>query len=449
MNTTSMTKAFYLLWTVVLVGFGLVFFFLWHNFSSSNQQSTISLDQLSLRQHQDSIQYRLSDGDWQTITTVSALTSKDGENGADGADGKDGTNGLDGTDGQDGSSGIDGVDGAQGVKGDTGATGATGQAGQDGQDGQDGADGISGTDGKDGTNGLDGTDGQDGTNGREIELQKDLYFIQWRYVGEPGWRNLIAYSEIKGDKGDKGDTGGQGPIGLTGPAGPSVWGGISGDISTQTDLQNMLDSKVGLTGNQTIAGTKTFSSALITPSGTNIGGVLYLTGTGFPEGVVSAPVGSKYIDTAVTNGAHEWMKKTGTGNTGWVVAVGDTGWRKISWWDVEDVVNGEPLPVAASTNGAPGFIAYRRLPDRVEFLAKRLTGAQSGQARMPIPVGFRSRNRQIYLPSSSSSTSYIGLLYGSIDLPSASVWETYVHWPTIDVWPTVLPGEVLECCGNS
>lgn len=262
-----MTKAFYLLWTVVLVGFGLVFFFLWHDFSSSNQQSTISLDQLSLRQHQDNIQYRLSDGDWQTITTVSALTSKDGENGADGADGKDGTNGL------------------------------------------------------------DGTDGQDGTNGREIELQKDLYFIQWRYVGEPGWRNLIAYSELKGDKGDKGDTGNQGPIGLTGSAGPSVWGGISGDISTQTDLQNILDSKVGLTGNQTIAGTKTFSSALITPSGTNIGGVLYLTGTGFPEGVVSAPVGSKYIDTAVTNGAHEWMKKTGTGNTGWVVTVGDTGGR--------------------------------------------------------------------------------------------------------------------------
>lgn len=444
-----MTKAFYLLWTVVLVGFGLVFFFLWHDFSSSNQQSTISLDQLSLRQHQDNIQYRLSDGDWQTITTVSALTSKDGENGADGADGKDGTNGLDGTDGQDGSSGIDGVDGAQGVKGDTGATGATGQAGQDGQDGQDGADGISGTDGKDGTNGLDGTDGQDGTNGREIELQKDLYFIQWRYVGEPGWRNLIAYSEIKGDKGDKGDTGGQGPIGLTGPAGPSVWGGISGDISTQTDLQNILDSKVGLTGNQTIAGTKTFSSALITPSGTNIGGVLYLTGTGFPEGVVSAPVGSKYIDTAVTNGAHEWMKKTGTGNTGWVVTVGDTGGVDIS---------------SLLTNGwirsGSGVLSIRRINNTVWIRSTSLAldgvtnPASSSFFIDNVPNGWRWSRR-----NESSSTigvadgwipanlfaieAYFAAGKSRLGLPVGNRYEFEIAYLTLDAWPVSLPGPTL------
>lgn len=81
-----------------------------------------------------------------------------------------------------------------------------------GADGQDGANGIDGKDGADGTNGTNGTNGADG---REIELQKDLYYIQWRYVGEPGWRNLIAYSDLKGDKGDKGDTG---ATGATGPA---------------------------------------------------------------------------------------------------------------------------------------------------------------------------------------------------------------------------------------
>lgn len=47
-----------------------------------------------------------------------------------------------------------------------------------------------------------------------------------------------------------------------------------------------------------------------------------LVGTGFPNGVVTAPVGSTYIDTAATNGAIEWKKATGTGNTGWVVATG-------------------------------------------------------------------------------------------------------------------------------
>ena len=100
-------------------------------------------------------------------------------------------------------------------------------------------------------------------------------------------------------------------------------------ISDVTGLQTALNAKanasdtVNLTGDQTIAGTKTFSSALITQSGTSIGGVLHLTGVGFPNGVVSAPVGSKYIDTAATNGALEWMKASGVGNTGWVVSVGD------------------------------------------------------------------------------------------------------------------------------
>jgi len=54
-----------------------------------------------------------------------------------------------------------------------------------------------------------------------------------------------------------------------------------------------------------------------------------LSGTGFPEGVVTANVGSIYIDTAITNGASSWIKKSGTGNTGWKVLEGDTGWRDI------------------------------------------------------------------------------------------------------------------------
>ena len=107
-------------------------------------------------------------------------------------------------------------------------------------------------------------------------------------------------------------------------------------VAEVTGLQTALDTKanasdtVNLTGNQTVAGVKTFSSAPIAPSGTSIGGVLYLTGTGFPEGVVTAPVGSIYIDTAVTNGASSWIKKSGTGNTGWQVLEGDTGWRNIT-----------------------------------------------------------------------------------------------------------------------
>ena len=84
------------------------------------------------------------------------------------------------------------------------------------------------------------------------------------------------------------------------------------------DLTNTLAGKVDTTGDQTIAGVKTFTSAPIAPSGTSIGGALHLTGTGFPNGVVSAPVGSIYIDKAITNGIAIWYKKTGTASTGWI-----------------------------------------------------------------------------------------------------------------------------------
>ena len=50
-------------------------------------------------------------------------------------------------------------------------------------------------------------------------------------------------------------------------------------------------------------------------------------GRGMPNGVVTAPVGTTYVDEVVTNGALKWIKKSGTGNTGWEVLIGDTGWK--------------------------------------------------------------------------------------------------------------------------
>lgn len=50
-------------------------------------------------------------------------------------------------------------------------------------------------------------------------------------------------------------------------------------------------------------------------------------GRGMPNGVVTAPVGTTYVDEAVTNGALKWIKKSGTSNTGWEVLIGDTGWK--------------------------------------------------------------------------------------------------------------------------
>lgn len=53
-------------------------------------------------------------------------------------------------------------------------------------------------------------------------------------------------------------------------------------------------------------------------------------GTGMPNGKVTAPVGTTYVDTAVTNGALKWIKRTGNNNQGWEVLTGDTGWRTLN-----------------------------------------------------------------------------------------------------------------------
>ena len=49
-------------------------------------------------------------------------------------------------------------------------------------------------------------------------------------------------------------------------------------------------------------------------------------GNGMPNGVVEAPIGTTYVDTAKTNGALKWIKTTDGGNQGWKVVEGDTGW---------------------------------------------------------------------------------------------------------------------------
>jgi len=54
-----------------------------------------------------------------------------------------------------------------------------------------------------------------GTNGKEIELQKSTTHIQWRYVGDTDWNNLVALTDLKGSDGAKGDKGDKGDTGTT------------------------------------------------------------------------------------------------------------------------------------------------------------------------------------------------------------------------------------------
>jgi len=58
-----------------------------------------------------------------------------------------------------------------------------------------------------GAPGNNGTNGTNGTNGQEVELQKSATHIQWRYVGAASWTNLVALSELQGEQGEQGEIG--------------------------------------------------------------------------------------------------------------------------------------------------------------------------------------------------------------------------------------------------
>jgi microcystin-dependent protein len=103
-----------------------------------------------------------------------------------------------------------------------------GPAGTDGQDGTPGTNGTNGTNGTDGTNGTNGVDGIDGDDGREVELQVTATHIQWRYVGDISWTNLIALSLLKGADGADGVDGTNGTNGVDGQDGAPGQDGADG-----------------------------------------------------------------------------------------------------------------------------------------------------------------------------------------------------------------------------
>ena len=107
-----------------------------------------------------------------------------------------------------------------------------------------------------------------------------------------------------------------------------------------------------------------------------------LRGTGMPEGVVTAPVGTYYTDAAVTNGAWRWFKKSGTGSTGWIVDRGDTGWRDVSSW-LDPAVWGTIIAIY------PAMLMWRMTERGIETVlnAKNISGANT-TAVIPALDGF-------------------------------------------------------------
>ena len=175
--------------------------------------------------------------------------------------------------------------------GEKGERGEPGPQGPPGPQGERGEDGLQGPQGLQGIQGERGQDGQTGPRGER---------------GEQGPIGLT------------GPTGPQGPIGLTGPKGADGVGipqtlSISGNTLTLSHG----GGTVNLPASSQNAPTSSTSSS-------------ELTGTGMPNGKVEGKLGQTYVDTAKTNGALKWIKRTPSGNQGWAVLDGDTGWKKLN-----------------------------------------------------------------------------------------------------------------------
>lgn len=198
-----------------------------------------------------------------------------------------GPKGDKGETGERGPIGPQGPQGLQGIQGQIGPKGADGERGPQGDTGPRGADGLQGPIGPQGIQGERGQDGQKGE---------------------------------RGEQGPIGQTGPQGPIGLTGPKGENGRDGVG------------IPQKLTLSGNTLILSDGGGSVVLPTSTSSNTGQVneYEIHGTGMPNGKVTAPVGTTYVDTAVTNGALKWIKRSGAGNQGWFVLDGDTGWKKLN-----------------------------------------------------------------------------------------------------------------------
>ena len=212
----------------------IVLLFWWRGNSNGDVKiKGVNPNQISIRQDNGQIQYQFLDGEWQNIISISELKGEKGEagaNGRDGANGKNGEKGAPGKDGLNGQNGIDGKNGVNGKDGKDGVNGVNGRDGAQGAKGDKGDRGEQGLKGDTGAQGAKGDKGDRGTDGREIELRKDSLYIQWRYKGDSSWNNLIAYSDLKGDKGDTGAQGAKGPKGDQGIQGLQ---GLKGDTGAQ------------------------------------------------------------------------------------------------------------------------------------------------------------------------------------------------------------------------
>ena len=252
------------------------------------------------------------------------------------------------------------------------------KAGEKGERGEPGPQGPPGPQGERGADGLQGPQGLQGIQGER---------------GQDGQRGE------RGEQGPIGQTGPQGPIGLTGPKGENGRDGVG------------IPQKMTLSGNTLILSDGGGSVTLPETSQNSSTSSSELIGTGMPNGKVEGKLGQTYVDTAKTNGALKWIKRTPSGNTGWAVLDGDTGWKTLN---------------SASKLGN-SFVKARRINDIVQLQFGGLQWGWFGIVRRG-GLGFvahpGNREKKVFILANGqmpygyrTATSLIGPIYNDDGVP--------------------------------
>lgn len=166
------------------------------------------------------------------------------------------------------------------------------------------------------------------------------------------------------------------------------------------------------------------------------GGPEILSGTGSPEGVVSAPINSVWNRSdGDALGDFVYHKRAGTGNTGWVVSEGDTGQRDMS---AEALSNSWTL-------GSSVF-RIRRIGAMVALTIGANKTSASSDDIYTLPVGFRPVST-VYGVSSSATDDYGhaavtngGVIAFNRTYMTAATHYVSMTWQTSNAWPATLPG---------
>lgn len=223
--------------------------------------------------------------------------------------------------------------------------------------------------------------------------------------GTSGERGETGTPGPKGDAGPRGERGEQGPTGpqgLTGPVGPRGENGRDGVGIPQ---------KLTLSGNTLILSDGGGSVNLPTSSQNAPTSSSELIGEGMPNGKVDGTIGQTYVDTKKTNGALKWIKRTPSGNTGWAVLDGDTGWKTLN---------------STSKLGA-SYVKARRINDIVQLQFGGLQWGWFGIVRRG-GLGFvahpGNREKKVFILTNGqmpygyrTATSLIGPIYNDDGVP--------------------------------